>query len=107
MKTFFSNGASKNPSFRTYFKSLHMALVKSAPKKVLAKILFLTGLRISSPVRASKSLVPTLQLTAGNLGAFFRVIGYFSISIFLCLFILHPYPNSLSSVISPSINFCA
>jgi hypothetical protein len=28
-----SNGTSKNPSFRTDFKNLHMTLVKSAPKK--------------------------------------------------------------------------
>ncbi len=35
-----SNGASKNPSFRTDFKNVHMTLVKSAPKKVLVKKLF-------------------------------------------------------------------
>jgi hypothetical protein len=28
-----SNGASKNPSFRTDFKNVHMTLVKNAPKK--------------------------------------------------------------------------
>jgi hypothetical protein len=28
-----SNGASKNPSFCTDFKNVHMTLVKSAPKK--------------------------------------------------------------------------
>ncbi len=28
-----SNGASKNPAFRTDFKNVHMTLVKSAPKK--------------------------------------------------------------------------
>jgi hypothetical protein len=28
-----SNGASKNPSFRTDFKNVHMTIVKSAPKK--------------------------------------------------------------------------
>jgi hypothetical protein len=28
-----SNGASKNSSFRTDFKNVHMTLVKSAPKK--------------------------------------------------------------------------
>jgi hypothetical protein len=28
-----SNGASKNPAFRTYFKNEHMTFVKSAPKK--------------------------------------------------------------------------
>jgi hypothetical protein len=37
MKTFFSlnrsNGASKNPFFRTDFKNVHMTLVKSAPNK--------------------------------------------------------------------------
>jgi hypothetical protein len=37
MKTFFlligRMGASKNPSFRTDFKNVHMTLVKSAPKK--------------------------------------------------------------------------
>ncbi len=31
-----SNGASKNPSFRTDFKNVYMTFVKSAPKKVLA-----------------------------------------------------------------------
>ncbi len=35
-----SNGASKNPSFRTDFKNVHMTIVKSAQKKVLAKKLF-------------------------------------------------------------------
>jgi hypothetical protein len=34
---FWLNGASKNPSFRTDFKNVHMTLVKSAPKRVLAK----------------------------------------------------------------------
>jgi hypothetical protein len=29
-----SNGASKNPSFRTDFKNVHMTLVKSAAKKL-------------------------------------------------------------------------
>jgi hypothetical protein len=28
-----SNGASKNPSFRTDFKNVHKTFVKSAPKK--------------------------------------------------------------------------
>ncbi len=28
-----SNGASKNPAFRTDFKNVHMTFVKSAPKK--------------------------------------------------------------------------
>ncbi len=32
-----SNGASKNPSFLTDFKNVHMTFGKSAPKKVLAK----------------------------------------------------------------------
>jgi hypothetical protein len=32
-----SNGASKNMSVRTDFINVHMTLVKSAPKKVLAK----------------------------------------------------------------------
>jgi hypothetical protein len=35
-----SNGTSKYPSFHTDFKNVHMTLVKSAPKKVLAKKLF-------------------------------------------------------------------
>jgi hypothetical protein len=35
-----SNGASNNPSFHTDFKHVHMTLVKSAQKKVLAKKLF-------------------------------------------------------------------
>jgi hypothetical protein len=35
-----SNGASKNPSFRTDFINVHMTLVKSAPKKVIAIKLF-------------------------------------------------------------------
>ncbi len=35
-----SNGASKNSSFRIDFKNVHMTLVKSAPKKILAKKLF-------------------------------------------------------------------
>jgi hypothetical protein len=37
MKTFFSlirsNEVSKNPSFHTDFKNVHMTLVKNAPKK--------------------------------------------------------------------------
>ncbi len=37
-----SNGASKNPSFHTDFKNVHMT-VKSAHKKVLAKRLFYTN----------------------------------------------------------------
>jgi hypothetical protein len=32
-----SNGVSKNPPFHTDFKNVHMTLVKSAPKKSLAK----------------------------------------------------------------------
>jgi len=32
-----SNGASKNPSFRTDFKNVHMTFVKSAPKKSLSQ----------------------------------------------------------------------
>ncbi len=32
-----SNGVSKNPSFPTDFKNVHMTLVKSAPKKILPK----------------------------------------------------------------------
>ncbi len=32
-----SNGLSKNPSFHTDFKNVHMTLVKSAPKKILPK----------------------------------------------------------------------
>jgi hypothetical protein len=35
-----SNGASKNPSFRTDFKNVNLTLVKVHPKKVLAKKLF-------------------------------------------------------------------
>ncbi len=35
-----SNGASKNSSFRTDFKNVHLTLVKSAPEKVLTKKLF-------------------------------------------------------------------
>jgi hypothetical protein len=35
-----SNGASKNPSFPSNIKNVYMTLVKSAPKKVLAKKLF-------------------------------------------------------------------
>jgi hypothetical protein len=41
MKTFFlwigCMGVSKNPSFHTDFKNVHMTFVNSAPKKVLAK----------------------------------------------------------------------
>jgi len=33
-----SNGASKNPAFRTDFKNVHMTFVKSAPKKTQLKI---------------------------------------------------------------------
>ncbi len=32
-----SNGVSKNPSFHTDFKNVHMTLVKSAPKKSFAQ----------------------------------------------------------------------
>jgi hypothetical protein len=43
MKTDFfkSNGASKNPFFRTDFKNVHMTLVKSAPKKSFCQIALL------------------------------------------------------------------
>ncbi len=41
MKTFSSlsrsNGVSKNPSFHTGFKNVHMTLEKSAPKKCFAQ----------------------------------------------------------------------
>jgi hypothetical protein len=36
-----SNGASKNPSFRTDFKNVHMTLVKSAPKKSFSQKIIL------------------------------------------------------------------
>ncbi len=39
-----SNGVSKNPSFHTDFKNVHMTLVKSAPKKVLPKKPIFLGL---------------------------------------------------------------
>jgi hypothetical protein len=32
-----SNGASKNPSFRTDFKNVQMTFVKSAPKKIFSQ----------------------------------------------------------------------
>ncbi len=48
MKKYFfirSNGVSKNPSFHTDFKNVHMTLVKSAPEKRFAQNTNFLGLR--------------------------------------------------------------
>ena len=45
-----SNGVSKNPSFHTDFKNVHMTFVKSAPKKSLARKTDFLGLSVGKIV---------------------------------------------------------
>ncbi len=73
-----SNGASKNPSFRTDFINVHMILVKSSPKKSFSQKIILP---IENLLVLAKKLFYQLKISLSP-----KKIGFLSNSFFGVLF---------------------